>query len=51
MPTINAYGLNSPIWYQRDLASETALTMDEALLFDDYHGGGFEDYDEPYTIF
>jgi hypothetical protein len=51
MPTINAYGLNSPIWYQRDLASETALTMDEALLFDDYHGGDFEDYEEPYTVF
>jgi hypothetical protein len=51
MPTIKAYGLNSPIWYQRDLAGETALTMDEALLFDDYHGGGFEDYNEPYTNF
>ena len=51
MPTIKAYGLNSPIWYQRDLAGETALTMDEALLFDDYHGGGFDDYDKPYTNF
>jgi hypothetical protein len=51
MPTIKAYGLNSPIWYQRDLPGETKQTLDEALLFDYYHGGGFDDYEEPYTIF
>lgn len=50
MPTINAYGLNSPIWYQRDLESQTKKTLDEAMLSDDYEGGGYPDYDEPYNF-
>jgi hypothetical protein len=51
MPTINAYGLNSPIWYQRDAEFSTKRTLDEAMLFDGSEGGGFDDYDKPYTIF
>jgi hypothetical protein len=51
MPTINAYGLNSPIWYQRDVESQTKKTLDEAMLCDHCEGGGFDDYDKPYTIF
>ena len=51
MPTIKAFALNSPVWYQRDVPGQTAHTLDEALLFDDYFGGDFEDYDQPYTIF
>jgi hypothetical protein len=47
MPTIKAYGLNSPIWYQRDLVSQTKLTLDEGLLSDEYFGGGYEDYPQP----
>lgn len=47
MPKIKAYGLNSPIWYQRDLVSQTKLTLDEGLLSDDYFGGGYEDYPQP----
>ena len=51
MSTINAYGLNSPIWYQRDVERCTKKTLDEAMLFDGSEGGGFDDYDKPYTIF
>jgi hypothetical protein len=51
MPTIKAYGLNSPIWYQRDLGSQTQKTLDEALLSDECFGGGYDDYKEPYTNF
>lgn len=51
MPTINAYGLNSPVWYQFDLESQTKLTLDEALLSDDYFGGGYPDYTAPITRF
>ena len=47
MPTIKAYGLNSPIWYQRDLESQTRLTLDQALLSDEYFGGSYEDYPQP----
>ena len=47
MPTIKAYGLNSPIWYQRDLESQTKLTLDKGLLSDAYFGGGYEDYPKP----
>jgi hypothetical protein len=47
MPTIKAYGLNSPIWYQRDLGSQTQKTLDEALLSDECFGGGYDDYPEP----
>jgi hypothetical protein len=50
MLTIKAYGLNSPIWYQRDVGSQTQKTMDEAMLSDEYFGGGYPDYDEPYTF-
>jgi hypothetical protein len=51
MPTINAYGLNNPIWYQRDAEFSTKRTLDEAMLFDGSEGGGFDDYDKPYTNF
>jgi len=51
MPTIKAYALNSPLWYQRDLTSHTQKTMDEAMLSDHYSGGGYPDYDKPYTSF
>jgi len=51
MPTINAYGLNSPMWYQFDLESQTRLTLDEALFSDEYFGGGFPDYIAPITRF
>lgn len=51
MPTINAYGLNSPVWYQFDVESQTKLTLDEALLSDEYFGGGFPDYIAPVTIY
>ena len=44
---IKAYGLNRPIWYQKDLKGVTGITLDEALSFDEYDGGGFEDYKEP----
>lgn len=47
MPTIKAYGLNSPIWYQKDLVSQTKKTLDEALLSDEYFGGGYNDYQNP----
>jgi hypothetical protein len=51
MPTINAYGLNIPVWYQFDVESQTKLTLDEALLSDEYFGGGFPDYIAPITIY
>jgi hypothetical protein len=51
MPTIKAYGLNSPIWYQRDLGSQTQKTLDEALLSDECFGGDNEDYEKPYGNF
>lgn len=51
MPTIKAYGLNVPIWYQRDVESQTKLTLDEALLSDEYSGGGFADYPKPIEEF
>jgi len=47
MPNAKIYGLNSPMWYQRDIADITKLTLEEALEFDDYYGGGYEDYEEP----
>lgn len=50
MPTIKVYGLNSPIWYQRDVPEQTKKTLDIAMLSDEYAGGGFEDYDEPYIF-
>jgi len=50
MPTIKVYGLNRPIWYQRDW-NHTALTLDEALNIDSHFGGGCVDYDKPYTNF
>lgn len=50
MPTINAYGLNRPIWYQLDVESQTKLTLDEALLSDEYFGGDFPDYTAPIAI-
>lgn len=46
MLTVNVFGLNRPIWYQRDVPSQTNLTLDEALLSDEYGGGGFPDYPE-----
>jgi len=51
LPSINAYGLNTPIWYQFDLGSQTKLTLDEALLSDEYFGGGYPDYAAPITRF
>jgi hypothetical protein len=51
MPTINAYGLNSPVWYQFDLGSQTKLTLDEALFSDEYFGGGLSDYTAPIAIY
>jgi hypothetical protein len=50
MPTVIAYGLNRPVWYQLDVESQTKLTLDEALLSDDYFGGGFPDYTAPISI-
>ena len=50
MTTINAYGLNKPIWYQRDIPEQTNITLDEALLSDEYSGGGFPDYSEPISF-
>jgi len=47
MPSIKAYGLNVPVWYQRDLESQTKITLDEGLLSDSYFGGGYEDYPKP----
>jgi hypothetical protein len=47
MPTIKAYGLNRPIWYQYDVPSQTNLTLDEAVLVEEYSGGDFSDYPEP----
>jgi hypothetical protein len=47
MPTIKVYGLNSPIWYQRDVPMQTKKTLDEALLSDEYFGGSYEDYPKP----
>jgi len=47
MPTIKVYGLNVPIWYQKDLESQTKITLDEGLLLDEYFGGGYEDYPKP----
>ena len=47
MPTIKAYGLNRPIWYQADVESQTKITLDEGLLSDAYFGGGYEDYPKP----
>lgn len=47
MPTVKVYGLNRPLWYQRDVPGQTNLTLDEALLSDEYEGGSFEDYPEP----
>lgn len=47
MPTVNVYGLNRPLWYQHDIAAQTNMTLDEALLSDEYSGGGFPDYLEP----
>jgi len=44
---ISAYGLNRPIWYQKDIKDITGITLKEGLGFDDYHGGGFEDYRRP----
>lgn len=44
MPSVKVYGLNRPLWYQRDVESQTMLTLDEALLSDQYSGGGFDDY-------
>lgn len=47
MPTVNVYGLNRPLWYQHDIAEQTNMTLDEALLLNEYSGGGFPDYSEP----
>jgi hypothetical protein len=47
LKNIKAYGLNRPIWYQNDLREQTMLTLEEAFSFDDYSGGGYEDYSEP----
>jgi hypothetical protein len=47
MPTVNVYGLNRPLWYQHDVPEQTNMTLDEALLYDRYYGGGFYDYSEP----
>jgi hypothetical protein len=47
MPTVNVYGLNKPLWYQHHIAEQTNMTLDEALLLNDYSGGGFPDYSEP----
>jgi hypothetical protein len=47
MPTIKAYGLNVPIWYQRDADSQTKITLDQGLLSDAYFGGGYKDYPKP----
>ena len=48
MPTAKVYGLNRPLWSQRDVPSQTNLTLDEALLSDEYEGGSFEDYSKPF---
>ena len=50
LTAINAYGLNYPIWYQKDLVSQTKITLDEGLLSDEYWGGGFDDYPEPMSF-
>ncbi len=47
MPTVNVYGLNRPLWYQHHIPEQTNMTLDEALLSDEYSGGGFPDYEEP----
>jgi len=47
MPTANVYGLNRPLWYQHHIPEQTNMTLDEALLSDEYSGGGFPDYEEP----
>jgi hypothetical protein len=47
MPTINVFGLNRPLWYQRDIPEQTNMTLDDALFSDEYSGGGFGDYPEP----
>jgi hypothetical protein len=47
MTTINVYGLNSPLWYQHHAPEQTNMTLDEALLLDEYSGGGYPDYPEP----
>lgn len=47
MPTVNVFGLNRPLWYQKDVPEQTNMTLDDALLSDEYSGGGFGDYLEP----
>ncbi len=47
MPRIKVYGLNKPLWYQKDYPEQTRVTLDEGLLIDDRSGGGCSDYPRP----
>lgn len=47
MPKIKTYGLNKPLWYQKDFPEQTRITLDKGLLVDEYYGGGCSDYDQP----
>jgi len=44
MPNIKVYGLNKPLWYQKDYPEQTQITLDEAILTEGYAGGGCPDY-------
>lgn len=47
MPSIRAYGLNRPLWYQWDCPEQTRITLEKSLTIDEYSGGGYSDYLQP----
>ena len=44
---VNAYALNSPIWYQGDAPDITKFNADDDGIVSDYYGGFYSDYDKP----